>query len=195
MQVARYQFTPHVKIRVAVTGTATLYKKSSFTFKYKSMLLTQNNICHYLLESELIRKETVVDGDFITVHIPARNNLHKTISATGKSMFIKQVSNFDAAWTGLLKREADAHRFILNDPRYLKLWSSLPGYLRYDSNRHVLITEYITNSTSTHEYYMQKKNFPLHIAKEQAWILASYHFPVEQTTDVSVFPHSVPWIL
>lgn len=159
------------------------------------MLLNQENICHYLLQKGLVPPEIVVDGDFSVIASPTRNNLFRILCNRQRSLFVKQTFTFGAAETGILRREADSLRFINRTPAYEKLKQRVPALLHYDPQQHVLVTEYCRDTWSTHEFYMQKQVFSEAPARDQAGILASFHFPVPADADTSCFPKAEPWIL
>jgi thiamine kinase-like enzyme len=159
------------------------------------MLLNTENLCYYLLGRNLLSRDTVIRGDYSTVSEPTRNNIFKVFSRTGRNLFIKQVSTFDAHAVSILKREAMAYRFISSNPEYAALVRMIPSLIDYDKDRHVLVIGYMTDHTSVHEYYFQQQNVLFPYSEKQAEILASFHFPVPETADISAFPQMLPWIL
>jgi aminoglycoside phosphotransferase len=159
------------------------------------MLLSTENLCHYLLDRNLINRDTVISGDFATVSEPTRNNIFKVLSRTGSNLFIKQVSTFDAHALSILKREAKAYHFISSNAEYAALASVIPTFIDYDKDRHVLVIGYLTGHTSVHEYYFLKQRVIPEFTAKQAEIIASFHFPVPSYADVSAFPKLLPWIL
>jgi thiamine kinase-like enzyme len=159
------------------------------------MLLNTESLCYYLLDRGLIQMDTVMAGDFTTVSEPTRNNIFKVLSRTGRNLFIKQVSNFDAHALSILKREAMAYRFISMHPEYAALAAMIPTLIDYDKDRHVLAVSYFPEHSSVHEYFFLKQQVLPAFAAKQAEIMASFHFPVNAGADISAFPKTIPWIL
>jgi hypothetical protein len=105
------------------------------------------------------------------------------------------VSTFDAHALSILKREATAYRFITSHEAYKALAAVIPEFIDYDSDRHTLTLAYLPGHTSTHVYFFNQQHVSPVFTQRQAEILASFHFPVPATADVSGFPQSIPWIL
>lgn len=159
------------------------------------MLLSADNLCHYLVERNLLDRETILKGDFSVVSVPTRNNIFKVITRSGPRLFIKQVSTFDAHAVSILKREAMAYHFITKQQAYGQLASMMPAFMHYDPDRHVLVIAYFEHHISVHEYYFQQQQVFPSFAARQAEILASFHIPVRGDSDTSAFPKQLPWIL
>lgn len=159
------------------------------------MLLNTENLCYYLLDRNLINRDSVISGDFVTVSEPTRNNIFKVLSRTGRNLFLKQVSTFDAHALSILKREAMAYRFISSHTEYAALSSVTPDFIDYDKDRHTLTISYLTDHSSVHEYYFLHQRVLPEFSAKQAEILASFHFPVPAAADTSAFPKQLPWIL
>lgn len=164
------------------------------TYK-RFMLLNTESLCYYLLDRNLIEQDTVMRGDFTTVSAPTRNNIFKVLSRTGRNLFLKQVSTFDAHAVSILKREAMAYQFISTHPEYAALAAIIPSFIDYDKDRHVLAVSYFPDHNSVHEYFFSQRGVVPAFASKQAEIMASFHFPVKETADTSAFPHTLPWIL
>lgn len=159
------------------------------------MLLSTENLCHYLLDRNLIDRHTVMSGDFSTVSEPTRNNIFKVLSRTGRNLFIKQVSNFNAHALSILKREAKAYHFISSNPEYAELAALIPTFIDYDKDRHVLVVGYLPDHTSVHEYYFSQQRVIPEFTAKQAEIMTLFHFPVPAHADTSAFPRLLPWIM
>jgi len=160
------------------------------------MLLHTENICPYLLHKGLIESETLVNGDLVITATPTRNNVFRVQSSGSRSLFVKQVSAFGNAETAILKREAEAYRFISETPGYEKLQQHIPAFIHYDAQQHILVTEYRPNTQSTHDHYLAQQVFPPALAAEQARILATVHKPAIPAGHTNpAFPQSIPWIM
>ncbi len=160
------------------------------------MLLTQEHLCYYLLERKTIEEKVLVDGDYMVLPISgSRNNLFKVLCKSRKSLFIKQTSKFDAVTTSVLTREANTYRFLSQGSMYPKVASGLPTFFDYDRQRHTLTVEYFPGAQSIHEYFVKQKSYFPELAVQQAVLLHSYHTPIPEGTDTSIFPKTLPWAL
>ena len=160
------------------------------------MLLTQEHLCYYLLERKSIEEEVIVNGDYIVVPISgSRNNLFKVLCKSRKSLFIKQPSKFDAVTTSVLTREANTYRFLSQSTMYPKVSSCLPAFFDHDKSRHTLTVEYFPGASSIHAYFVKHKSYFPELAIQQAELLHSYHTPIPEGTDTSIFPKALPWVL
>lgn len=158
------------------------------------MFLTEENVCHYLLEKELISNESVVDGHFMAITTKTRNTLFKVLSGPRK-LFIKQASHSDKASIHILTREANAYIFIHSHPDYSSLAASLPGLVHFDEDRNILTIEYLPDATDLHTLVMHARQFSPQLASTSGKVLGSYHFPVHPSYNTNAFPRLLPWAL
>lgn len=159
------------------------------------MILTDENVYHYLIERDLVQNETVVGGDFMAQHFPTtRNNIIKVFLKTGTSFFIKQCTT-DGVFKDILKRESNVYKLLHSNDLFSNFSNRLPSMLDYDDERNVLITELKQDTISLHDYYLKARTFPVALGIEQAQSLSGFHVLLSAETDVKSFPHTPPWIL
>ena len=55
------------------------------------MIITAENIVHYITDKNFITSESVVDGDFTVVDMTRRNRNFKIVRKQSRGYFVKQV--------------------------------------------------------------------------------------------------------
>src|SRR5215475_4720191 len=112
------------------------------------MVLTTQNIVHYLLERGLLSRESVVDGDLWIVETTRRNRNYKVIRRQAPGYFVKQVQNVDQQAIASLRCESSCYWLAKNDPAFAALSPLLPGYHDFDAAANVLILDLLDGSES-----------------------------------------------
>jgi len=160
------------------------------------MNLTDESVVHYLLDKQVLTEQQVVDGDIMVVPYHTRNNIFKIFTGT-KDMdyFLKQSEAAHEQVYRLSKNEAYVYDMINNSKEYAPVCNHVPAMIHCDSERSILVFEYLSGTTNLHEYYLATKHFEPELAAQQGTILSSYHMAVPADTDTSHFSKQVPWVL
>lgn len=163
------------------------------------MLITRQNVTHYLLERNLITMDSVVDGDLMVVDMSRRNRNFKVIRMHHPSYFVKQIQNWDPQDIAALQREATCYWLAQNEADFAPLAVLMPQYHFYDAMRHVLIVDLLPDGENLSEYHRRLGKFPVDVATRLGQVLGTYHRQVgldrNSRPQYSVFPKMVPWIL
>jgi thiamine kinase-like enzyme len=160
------------------------------------MLLTEYNICHYLLEKGMLELKTLIAGTFTARRNDSRNNnfiINKEFDEN--KYFIKQVKANDLEKIETLRTEAACYQLANTDAHYKVLKGFLPAFHYYDSLNNVLIIEQVKDAFSIHDFYFQMGEFKTNLPELLADTLASYHTAVNQ--QLQQFPHFrqiKPWV-
>ncbi|WP_343624325.1 phosphotransferase family protein [Flavobacterium lindanitolerans] len=158
------------------------------------MQLIPENVYHYLHKRQLIDEEAVVRGHFMVHPVKTRNTILKVIVEPHNSLFVKQTGN-DAVSKSLFLREINAYDLFKNSQTFSAVAPVTSHLLDHDDENNVMVFELLHNAKNLTEYYMLTKNFDLHLAREQASILALCHIRPKAETDTSLFPKLLPWVL
>lgn len=163
------------------------------------MLLSFENIAHYLLEKGLIDIGSVIRGDFSVRNLSSRNANFAVNCEYAPAYLVKQVRAQDLEKLESLRIEATCYWLAGNDPAYRALAGFLPGYHDYDYLQHILVLEWLPSVRNMHEFYRGGSLFPVAVAEELAVLLSTYHTHetgvVEQQKSYSLFKKRKPWVL
>lgn len=107
------------------------------------MILTQENIAHYLLGKNLITLSEIIEGRFTVHGLPSRNSNFIINKKYKNSYFVKQVASHSADKIATLKIEATIYWLLKNDEYFGKLTNILPTFFEYDYINHILIIEFL----------------------------------------------------
>lgn len=162
------------------------------------MLLSYENIAHYLLEKGLIDLESIVDGKFSVREQSSRNVNFAVNREYEPAYLVKQVRAREQEKRETLRTEATCYWLAANDENYRPLYSFLPRYHEYDYLNHILILELLPEVRNLHEYYYETGIFPVEIAEMLADMLASYHTHSEgdlkDRKSFALFRKRKPWV-
>ncbi len=162
------------------------------------MLLSYENIAHYLLEKGLVSLESIVKGEF-SVRDQSSRNANFAVNREYKPAYlVKQVRAHDQEKRETLRIEATCYWLANNDEAYDTLRGFLPRYFEYDYLHHVLVLELLPDVQNLHEHFRGTAFFPTAVAEKLADLLASYHTHqagvVEQQKSFSLFKKRKPWV-
>lgn len=162
------------------------------------MLLSYENIAHYLLEKGLVSLDSIVEGAFSVRDQSSRNANFAVNREYTPGYLVKQVRAQDAEKKETLRIEATCYWLANNDPAYQALRAFLPRYFEYDYLHHVLVLELLPEVENLHEHYLAKGHYPILIAEQFAELLASYHTHIpgqlEGQKSFSLFKKRKPWV-
>ncbi len=160
------------------------------------MNLSDESVIFYLLDKKVLSEQQVVNGDTMVVPYHTRNNIFKILNGgKGKDLFLKQSEALHEAMYKLSKNEAFVYDMIYGSDEYATLCDHVPQMIHCDSERSILVFEYLSGTINLHEYYFMTKAMETDLAAQQGTILASYHITPPAGTDTSHFTKQVPWIL
>ena len=163
------------------------------------MILTAENIVHYLLDRNILSAESVVDGDLTVVDMTRRNRNFKILRKTDAGYFVKQVKNYDPPSLSSLAREAQSYWLAKYDPGFKGISNLMPRLIHYDQPHHILIMELFPGYEDLTEMYQRLGNIPVSIARSLGSSLGIYHKDVDLTRDGidarKIFPAALPWML
>ncbi len=168
-----------------------------FSKQIIKMRLTIKNISAFLMEKGLLKPKSVVDGDFMVTQTQNRNAIFKIHIKNNKSLFVKQLVNFDPQNTYFLQKDATCLWLIKNEKTFANLAQYVPEYYGYDPEKQVLIVEYLPEAKNLEEVYQTQEGMSPALLKQAAKIMSSFHFKLEEQTmtnrAVQFFMRQLPW--
>jgi 5-methylthioribose kinase len=163
------------------------------------MLITQNNVCHYLMSKGLVSSDSVVDGDFAVIDVSGRNRNFKIFRGRHPGYFLKQIQNWDPQTIAMLQCETACYWLARNDNRFTALSDFLPEFYWYDPERHILVTELIGESENLYENFFRVGAFQPGVAGKLGTAMGTYHRAtaggLKDSPHSTIFPRQIPWIL
>ncbi|MES2630052.1 MAG: phosphotransferase [Bacteroidota bacterium] len=158
------------------------------------MLLSTENLHHYLVEKKLIQSDDLLSGNYRVEIAAGRNSVFKVTCSNQSFLFIKQSKQTDPAALQITRLEVAAHQLLHNDPQFTETAELLPHILLHDEERNVLISTLVGNSVSLHDYLVRNREFSTDLLVQQARTLSAFHVPAERISNSS-FAAILPWIL
>jgi hypothetical protein len=165
----------------------------------KPMILTPDNLHHYLLENGLLELRSLVDGSYTASQSRTRNTTFSVTCREGKNLFIKQLTSFDPQNTYILQKDATCLWLIKHEPAFAALSAFVPDYFGYDTANQVLITEFLPEARNMETFFRMEDADIRNYMDTFAQILASFHFPLTKTLkelpSMRFFQKQLPWAL
>lgn len=163
------------------------------------MIITKENIAHYLLGRGLLSFDSVVDGDLMVVESTSRNRNFKVIRTANPGYFVKQVKTFEPQAVETLRYETACYWLSQNDPDFEPLAALMPKFYDSDPARHALVIELLPEGGSLSDYHRQLGSFPVEVGVQLGRILGTYQREMGRRlrdgAKSSAFARRVPWIL
>ncbi len=163
------------------------------------MHLTAANLVHYLIARGCITAESVVDGDFRVATTDRRNRCFRVMRGRHTGLFLKQIRIVEDDRISSLYREAQCYRLAGLDADTQPLLQSMPRFVDYDAQRHVLIVELLDDSQALNECYERVGRIPDDIGVLLARAMGNYHSNAGrkfcEQQDGALFRNQVPWVL
>ena len=163
------------------------------------MVITAENIVHYLTDKNFVTAESVVNGNFIVVDMSRRNRNFKIIRNHDKGYFVKQVKNWDMQSVNSLVREANSYHLVQSSKGFEELAELMPRLIYFDSYRSIIVLELFPQSENLSEMHLRLGGFPTYIASSLGKSLGTYHKNVRNTINEvrakKIFPETLPWML
>lgn len=148
-------------------------------------LLTPASLVQYLGARGLLGDEAIVAGGLTVTDMSRRNHNFSVVCQNGPCFMVKQGVGADGAST--IRREATAYRSLEGAPD-----RSLPRLHHYDSDRAILVLEFLRDAPTLRDTYARTGRFPTSHAATMGDILAGVH-TTDCALDVAV-AHERPWI-
>ena len=175
-----------------------MLRRFFFTYNRFAVLLSYENIAHYLLEKGLVNIESIIKGEFSVRDLSSRNVNFAINQENPPGYLVKQVRSRDREKFETLRIEATCYWLANNDDAYQMLKAFLPGYYEYDYLHHILVLELMHDVKNLNQYYSGARVFPTSVAEKLAELLASYHTHtegvVEKQKSFSLFKKQKPWV-
>lgn len=163
------------------------------------MILTLDNLHHYLLENGTLEPESLIDGSYTAAQARTRNVTFNVTRRSGKNLFVKQLAMFDPQNTYILQKDATCLWLIKNEPAFKNLSAYVPDYFGYDTSNQVLITEFLPDARNLENFFRFENKQVNDYVDKIAPILASFHFPLDKKTSdlpsMRFFQKQLPWAL
>lgn len=163
------------------------------------MIITRENVAHYLLGRGLLTFESVVDGDLMVVEATSRNRNFKVIRRAAPGYFVKQVKTFEPQAVETLRYEAACYRLSKDDPEFAPLAALMPKFYDSDPIRHALVVELLDGVGSLSDYHRRLGSFPVEVGAQLGRILGTYQRDMgerlREGTKSQSFARRLPWIL
>jgi thiamine kinase-like enzyme len=163
-----------------------------------AVLLSHENIAHYLLEKGLVDLAAIVRGEFSVRDQSSRNANFAVNREYAPAYLVKQVRAHDHEKRETLRIEATCYWLAQHDEAYRVLRGFLPRYFEYDYLHHILVLELLPDVQNLHDYYRHAQVFPTAVAEKMAALLASYHThaagALEGQRSFSLFKKRKPWV-
>jgi len=163
------------------------------------MIITKENIAHYLLSRGLLTFDSVVDGDLVVVEATSRNRNFKVIRRESPGYFVKQAKTFEPQAVETLRYEMSCYWLSKNDPDFAPLAKLMPRFYDSDPVRHALVIELLPEGGSLADYHRQLGSFPADVGVQMGRILGTYQREMGRRlrdgAKTGAFARRVPWIL
>jgi Phosphotransferase enzyme family len=161
------------------------------------MIITIDNISHYLLQEKIIDIEAIVDGDLRLVDNSRKNRNVKVLTKHGTSLLVKQPNIGDMRSIATIQREARFYDLIRTTPELTNIQSIIPKFVSFDRKQNILIVEFVEDSQSLKEYFynISSDRFPTEPSFILGNIMAVYHKVFKNwigSKIFSLFPRSYP---
>lgn len=128
------------------------------------MIITIDNVVEYLLQRKLMNIESIIDGDLRIVDISRRNrNMQVNSTRSGINYIVKQPNISDYYAVKTVGVESKLYSLVHVDPNFASIRKIMPRFVNFDSDKNILIVEYITKSQSFIEfiYRLPKSELPI----------------------------------
>jgi thiamine kinase-like enzyme len=163
------------------------------------MILTTQNLLHYLLDRGVIEASAAVDGDVRIAEASRRHRNFKVLRRHGPGFFVKQIQSFDPHTVACLQREGTCSWLAENDDAFAPLRGRLPAFRDYDPTRHALVIDLFSEAEVLSEHHRRSEEFPVEIGAEIGRLLGELHSEVRVAPDderlARFFPGLLPPIL
>jgi len=162
------------------------------------VILTPQNLVHYLIERGLLTRDSVVNGSVEISEISRRNRNFKVTQRNGQGHFVKQVRQWDAEAIRTLQTEAECYKLATRDAALESIAEIVPRFCLYDLRRSVLITELLDGAETITEHHFRNDTFPIDVAQQLGQAFGTYHRSAMRNPphgENGLFLRRTPWAL
>ncbi len=163
------------------------------------MVLTLDNLHHYLLEKGSLDIGSIVDGSYSASQSRTRNTTFNVTRRNGKHLFVKQLTAFDSQNTYILQKDATCLWLIKNEKAFAALSKYVPDYYGFDAEHQVLITEFLADARNLEVFLRLEGGDIAQFTGQLAAILSSFHFPLNDQLrnlpSMRFFQRQLPWVM
>ncbi len=160
-------------------------------------MLTEYEAVMYLLQSNFLQPETLLEGSLEVVNASRRNRNFKVMSEKGPQYLLKQGVGLQGMAT--VAYEAAIYHHFQSDARWDAFSHYFPHCYEYDSKEHILILELLNNAENLRDYSSRRGRFSIHLAREMGKALGLLHslsrHEGSEDEHLQGFAKVVPWIL
>ena len=157
----------------------------------------EREVVLYLLRSNLINSQAIVEGNISVVNTSRRNRNFKVISEQGPCYLVKQGINPEGIAT--VAHEAAVYRLLQADTGNGGLNRYVPRFYNYNPQENILILELLRDALTLRTYHMQRGRSSTAHAKVLGKALATLHCLRQRAVSVNEENHNLsrnpPWVL
>lgn len=162
------------------------------------MILTRQNVLHYLVQADQFGLDRIVNGRVQIASQTSRNRAFAVSDARGPGLFVKQYRPEEGHWSKGSTVETEAQVYALaaaND----RLEAVLPPFRAFDPTHQILVLGLVEPAESLHAHQRRTGDFSLSAAAAVGNALATCHVEIGKALrfapeNRSLPPHR-PWIL
>lgn len=163
------------------------------------MILSLENLHFYLLENGTLDMASIINGSYCAAQSKTRNITFNVTRSSGKNLFVKQLTQFDAQNNYILQKDATCLWLIKNEPAYAALSQYVPEYFGYDTTNQVLITEYLPDSSNLEMHLRLADGNLDYFIEPLVDILTALHIPLtealQNVPSMRFFQKQIPWTM
>lgn len=162
------------------------------------MILTEQNLSHYLFQKNLLSPLEVVSGDLMIETADFRNRNFKIRTGEGRpNLFVKQVKSTEPDRIDTLRRESCIYWLAEHFEQLGPLLKYLPPLHHYDYQNHILVVSLLDGYRNLYDLHAMSKQYVIATAELQAACLAAMHLPIAELIRNKTLPNyfrfAVPW--
>jgi hypothetical protein len=160
-------------------------------------IISIDNAIPYLLEKKFVDISSVVNEEIRIIDASRKNRNIQIIRRKDRSYLLKQPNISDLLSAETIRRESRLYSLVHGDPDFIPVRKIMPEIIHYDSERNILVLEFISNSQSFNDYNygLTINEFPASPALKLGDMMATYHRAFNGWTDsakTSFLPKSFP---
>jgi Phosphotransferase enzyme family len=167
-------------------------------------IITIDNAAEYLLQRQLLNIEQIIDGDVHIIDASRRNRNIQCITRRGANYLLKQpnILDYDNSKTTTINIEANLFSLVSKEDNLAPVSNIIPRFVDLDSERNILIIEFLKDSQSLYEYIYRLPirtttyELPTEPFSNLGKMMAVYHSVFKRYIDspsvISFLPKSLP---
>lgn len=163
------------------------------------MYLTSASLSYWLIQRGLLAPSAITDGQFAVEELEFHNRGFRVYRPVSRSLYVKQLREFDHTNVLCLEREAAFGLAIVRADSVEILKSRVPAFLDYDSRHHAVTVELLQGTQNLHEMMEQVVAIPESVSQGLGRLIGEFHSQdCVQLLDCmsrALCPGKPPWIL